>query len=126
MGKIRNWARWSEMLVIIFPAIRLSDGSVEKILSINVFDLGLIHVGKVIWDMKKLENIYIYIYIYIYTKSKKFAESLFLSFFNKSILKLPNSSISFLVLLIIVYLIQIGITYCICEVTCWGVYKCSQ
>ena len=110
MGKIRNWARWSEMLVIIFPAIRLSDGSVEKILSINVFDLGLIHVGKVIWDMKKLENIY----IYIYTKSKKFAESLFLSFFNKSILKLPNSSISFLVLLIIVYLIQIGITYCIC------------
>ena len=61
MGKIRNWARWSEMLVIIFPAIRLSDGSVEKILSINVFDLGLIHVGKVIWDMKKLENIYIYI-----------------------------------------------------------------
>ena len=63
MGKIRNWARWSEMLVIIFPAIRLSDGSVEKILSINVFDLGLIHVGKVIWDMKKLENIYIYIYI---------------------------------------------------------------
>ena len=54
------------MLVIIFPAIRLSDGSVEKIFSINVFDLGLIHVGKVIWDMKKLENIYIYIYIYIY------------------------------------------------------------
>ena len=57
------------MLVIIFPAIRLSDGSVEKIFSINVFDLGLIHVGKVIWDMKKLENIYIYIYIYIYIQS---------------------------------------------------------
>ena len=60
------------------------------------------------------EKVREHIYIYIYTKSKKFAESLFLSLINKSILKLPNSSISFLVLLIIVYLIQIGITYCIC------------
>ena len=40
------------MLVIIFPAIGLSDGSVEKILSISVFDLGLIYVGEVIWGMK--------------------------------------------------------------------------
>ena len=69
LGKIRNWARWSEMLVIIFPTIILSDGSVEKIFLISVFDLGLIQVGEVIWGMKELENI----------MSKKFTEWLFSS-----------------------------------------------
>ena len=57
------------MLVITFPTIILSDGSVEKIFLISVFDLGLIQVGEVIWGMKELENI----------MSKKFAESLFSS-----------------------------------------------
>ena len=57
------------MLVIIFPTIILSDGSVEKIFLISVFDLGLIQVGEVIWGMKELENI----------MSKKFTESLFSS-----------------------------------------------
>ena len=75
------------MLVIIFPAIILSDGSAEKILSISVFNLGLTHVGEVIWGMKELENV----------MSKKFAESLFSSLFNKSTLKSPNSSMSFFV-----------------------------
>ena len=86
MGKIRNWARWSEILIIIFPAIRLSDGSVKKILSISVLDPEQIRVGEVVWDMKELEKI----------MSKKFAESLFSSLVNKSILKSPNSSMSFL------------------------------
>ena len=75
------------MLIIIFPAIRLSDGSVKKILSISVLDPELIRVGEVVWDMmKELEKI----------MSKKFAESLFSSLVNKSILKSPNSSMSFL------------------------------
>ena len=73
------------MLVIIFPAIRLSDRFVEKILSISVFDLGLIRVGEVIWGIKELENI----------MTTKIAESLFLSLFNESILKSPNSSVFF-------------------------------
>ena len=46
--KIRNWAKWSQMLTIILPTIRLSEGFVEKILSISVLDLGLIRV-EVIW-----------------------------------------------------------------------------
>ena len=73
----------SEILPIIFPAIRLSDGSVQKILSKSVFDLGLIHLGEVIWGMEELENM-----------SKKFVKSLFPSLFSKSILMWPNSSMS--------------------------------
>ena len=46
--KIRNWAKWSEMLTIILPTIRLSEGFVEKILPVSVLHLGLICV-EVIW-----------------------------------------------------------------------------
>ena len=84
LGKIRNRARWTEMLVTILPAIRLSAGSFEEILPISVLDLGLIRVGEVIWGRKEIENI----------MSKKFAKSLFSSLFNKPLLKSRSSSMS--------------------------------
>ena len=81
---IRNRARWTEMLVTILPAIRLSAGSFGEILPISVLDLGLIRVGEVIWGRKEIENI----------MSKKFAKSLFSSLFNKPLLKSRSSSMS--------------------------------
>ena len=84
LGKIRNRARWTEMLVTILPAIRLSAGSFEEILPLSVLDLGLIRVGEVIWGRKEIENI----------MCKKFAKSLFSSLFNKPLLKSRSSSMS--------------------------------
>ena len=48
LGKNRNRAWWSEMLIIILPAIRSSGKSAEKMLSISVLELVLTLVREVI------------------------------------------------------------------------------
>ena len=103
-------------MCVIFPAIRLSDESVEKIMSVSVFDLGLIWIGEVIGCMRELEN----------TMSKKFVESLFSSLFNKSILKLPNGSMSFFVSFNN-FVLNSGRKHSLNSLSFMlGAYKCSQ
>ena len=54
----RNWAKWSEFDVIMFPEIVFSDMSVKKILSIRVLECEVIQVGGVIWRTKEAEYIW--------------------------------------------------------------------
>ena len=55
IGRNRNWAKWSEIDVTMFPEIAFSDMSVEKILSIRVLECEVIRVGDVIWGAKEAE-----------------------------------------------------------------------
>ena len=52
VGNIMNCAKWWDIDVIMFPDINSSELSVEKILSIRVFDFVLMRVGDVIRGSK--------------------------------------------------------------------------
>ena len=84
IGRNRNWAKWSEIDVTMFPEIAFSDMAVEKILSIRVLECEVIRVGDVIWGTKEAEYIW----------SKKSAVLWSFSYFSKSMLKSPSKTIS--------------------------------
>ena len=84
IGRNRNWAKWSEIDVTMFPEIGFSDMSVEKILSIRVLVHEVIQVGDVIWGTKEV----------VYIWSRKSAVLWSFSYFSKSMLKSSNKTIS--------------------------------
>ena len=49
-GRSRNWGRWSDIEKVKFPEIPAEKlGSFEKMLSIRVFDVEVMRVGRVMW-----------------------------------------------------------------------------
>ena len=84
IGRNRNWAKWSEIDVTMFPEIGFSDMSVEKILSIRVLVHEVIQVGDVIWGTKEV--------VYIWSRKSTVLWSF--SYFSKSMLKSSNKTIS--------------------------------
>ena len=75
-----NCRRWSENVDVTFPdSISLKELEFEKMLSVNVEVLEIL-VGRSIWGNKKLE---LSVSIKLLVESES-------SYFNKSILKLPN------------------------------------
>ena len=73
----RNWAQWSEIVLIIFPDILPSLILLGKILSIRVLEQGVTREGVLMWGKRKLA----------YIESKNFAEYFSVSYFQRSILK---------------------------------------
>ena len=55
IGNKRNWAKWLENVVKIFPVITSFAASVESILSIKVFDRGVTRVGDVMSGINEQE-----------------------------------------------------------------------
>ena len=55
IGNKRNWAKWLENVVKIFPVITSFAASVESILSIKVFDRGVTRVGDVMYGINEQE-----------------------------------------------------------------------
>ena len=55
IGNKRNWAKWLENVVKIFPVVTSFAASVESILSIKVFDRGVTRVGDVMSGINEQE-----------------------------------------------------------------------
>ena len=83
IGRNRNWAKWLEIDVTMFPKITFSDMSVEKILSIWVLERELIRVGDVIWGTKEVEYIWCRKYVALWS----------FSYFSRLRLKSTNKTI---------------------------------
>ena len=55
IGNKRNWAKWLENVVKIFPVITSFAASVESILCITVFDRGVARVGDIMYGIDEQE-----------------------------------------------------------------------
>ena len=55
IGNKKNWAKWLENVVKIFPVVTSFAASVESILSIKVFDRGVTRVGDVMSGINEQE-----------------------------------------------------------------------
>ena len=56
-GIMRNWARWSDIDMVKFPDLPCEKlGTLENMLSIKVFECGVILVGWIIWGTSRLDE----------------------------------------------------------------------